>query len=415
MLLMIWSFTKAEDNGLIQSENYPRNYPDNFTKTYKINAEDAFIITFLDFDLEFDSTCDYDWLIIKDGDGSVLLPKTCGSTKPDPIKSNTNTAEITFRADDSYNYKGFRIKWETTPTVPEEQCVCGIEGVTSTTGGQDFIVGGEAVLRGKYSWVASVVIGRGHGCGATLIASRWAVTAAHCYYNCHAVENNCIWDDLSHSLPIKDIVLGDHDISKPHDDTHRKMVAVEKIFPHQMYNGNRANNKNDIALLYLAEEVDLNIHTPACLPVAGRDYTGEMAAVYGWGTAGACSRSAQPILQEVSLEILSDATCRKAKGYYWSLNQNNKCEEDWGSYASLIPDSMVCARGPGKDTCQGDSGGPLTVQEEGQHSLVGVVSWGYGCAEENFPGIYVEVANPRIRAWIDNTIAANGGAQYCPT
>jgi len=409
-----WETTST---GFIQSENYPSNYPNNFTKTYKIKADKAFIITFLDFDLENNRNCDFDYLIIKDGDGSVLLPKTCGSTKPDPIKSNTNTAEITFRADESYTYKGFRIKWETTSTVPEDQCRCGIEGSTRSAGGQDYIVGGEDVLRGKYPWMASVVMGGGHGCGATFIASRWAVTAAHCHYNCGAVEDirKCKWDDLSHSLPITDIVLGDHDLRNPFDDTHRKRVAVEKIFPHQMYNRNRADQINDIALLYLAEEIDLDIHTPACLPVSGRDYTGEMAAVYGWGTPDACNPRPQPILQQVKLEILSDATCRKAKGYFLKYYGNKICQQRWGSYANVIPDSMLCAKGHGKDTCQGDSGGPLTVQEQGQHSLVGVVSWGYGCAEENFPGIYVEVANPRIRAWIDNTIADNGGAQYCST
>merc|ERR1719431_921249 len=117
MLLIIWSFTKAEDEGFIQSENYPGNYPNNFTKTYKINAEDTFLITFLDFHLERHFSCNFDWLIIRDGDGSVLLPKTCGSSKPDPIKSNTNTAEITFRADEDFTRKGFSLKWEPTSTV----------------------------------------------------------------------------------------------------------------------------------------------------------------------------------------------------------------------------------------------------------------------------------------------------------
>ena len=37
----------------------------------------------------------------------------------------------------------------------------------------------------------------------------------------------------------------------------------------------------DIGLLRLAEEVDLNVHTPACLPESGKDYTGQMGTVYG--------------------------------------------------------------------------------------------------------------------------------------
>lgn len=46
---------------------------------------------------------------------------------------------------------------------------------------------------------------------------------------------------------------------------------------------------------------------------------------------------------------------------------------------------------------QGDSGGPLISQER---RLIGVVSWGYGCARAGFPGIYTNVAHPDIRRFI---------------
>jgi len=107
---------KPPDSGMVQSENYPNNYPNNFTKTYRIDAEDRFLITFLDFNIEPHPSCGYDYLSIKDGDGSVLLPKTCGETKPDPIRSNTNTAEITFRSDDDFAMRGFSIKWKKIST-----------------------------------------------------------------------------------------------------------------------------------------------------------------------------------------------------------------------------------------------------------------------------------------------------------
>ena len=40
-------------------------------------------------------------------------------------------------------------------------------------------------------------------------------------------------------------------------------------------------NSNDIALLKLAEKVDLNIYTPACLPALNTDYNGKTGSVYG--------------------------------------------------------------------------------------------------------------------------------------
>ena len=88
---------------------------------------------------------------------------------------------------------------------------------------------------------------------------------------------------------------------------------------------------------------------------------------------------------------------------------------------------------------KGDSGGPLTVKQRTtqKHELVGVVSWGVGCAavrilcfsgsfghlvgddcggdnvdiQDGLAGVYAEVA--KLRGWIDTKIAANGGATFC--
>ena len=65
------------------------------------------------------------------------------------------------------------------------------------------------------------------------------------------------------------------------------------------------------------------------------------------------------------------------------------------SYAGRITDSMLCAEHiKERDSCQGDSGGPLVM--EGSNGLadvqVGVVSWGYGCALDEFPGVYARVS-----------------------
>jgi trypsin len=58
---------------------------------------------------------------------------------------------------------------------------------------------------------------------------------------------------------------------------------------------------------------------------------------------------------------------------------------------SVIDETMFCAGLPegGKDSCQGDSGGPA-VNDDGV--LVGVVSWGVGCALPDFPGVYTRIS-----------------------
>nr|WP_104986633.1 trypsin-like serine protease [Sorangium cellulosum] len=58
----------------------------------------------------------------------------------------------------------------------------------------------------------------------------------------------------------------------------------------------------------------------------------------------------------------------------------------------------------GEDARQADSGGPLTVAKGSSRILAGVVSWGYGCAEAQHPGLYARVAS--FRSWISSALAS---------
>lgn len=71
------------------------------------------------------------------------------------------------------------------------------------------------------------------------------------------------------------------------------------------------------------------------------------------------------------------------------------CNTSYSRYGG-VTDRMICAglQQGGKDACQGDSGGPLVNKD----TLVGVVSWGYGCAVPNYPGVYSRVSS--VRDWI---------------
>jgi secreted trypsin-like serine protease len=58
------------------------------------------------------------------------------------------------------------------------------------------------------------------------------------------------------------------------------------------------------------------------------------------------------------------------------------------AYAGGVDDDlMFCAGadGGGKDSWQGNSGGPIVICNGDKHIQVGVVSWGQGCAREQYP------------------------------
>lgn len=65
-----------------------------------------------------------------------------------------------------------------------------------------------------------------------------------------------------------------------------------------------------------------------------------------------------------------------------------------------VTERMICAGNleGGQDACQGDSGGPLVING----TLIGVTSWGKGCARPGFPGVFTRV--PALRAWIDSVV-----------
>jgi len=59
-------------------------------------------------------------------------------------------------------------------------------------------------------------------------------------------------------------------------------------------------------------------------------------------------------------------------------------------YPGMVDNTMECAGRAGVDSCQGDSGGPLVTKhnDTGKWFQAGIVSWGQGCAEQGYAGVY---------------------------
>ena len=111
---------------------------------------------------------------------------------------------------------------------------------------------------------------------------------------------------------------------------------------------------------------------------------GDDVTVIGMGTLSS-GGSTPSAMQEVTVDYITNADC--CAKYSYSCNE--------------ITDRMLCAARPGQDSCQGDSGGPLFVDlGNGKYKQVGVVSWGYGCADSNYPGGKNSQLNISNRTWL---------------
>ena len=143
----------------------------------------------------------------------------------------------------------------------------------------------------------------------------------------------------------------------------------------------------------LDQPLKLNANVqPACLPEANflpKTATKNKCYTSGWGTTSS-GGSSPTNLRYVQVPAITNA----------------KCNED-EAYNGLITDSMLCAGLPGtggKDACQGDSGGPYVCDENGKAVVAGVVSWGFGCARPEYPGVYAR--NTEALQWIkDNMVS----------
>ena len=161
--------------------------------------------------------------------------------------------------------------------------------------------------------------GARHKCGGTVVASEWIVTAAHCLYEDQELIVETKVEDVS-------IVLGEHDnFLEGEEILPRKVVKISKYIKHPDYD--KLTSNADIALLKLAEKVDLNIYTPACMANTGDDFTGKTAWVYGkseapeiyeqylligWGALSPGTGDYPDKLQELSVKIVSQEVCQAA-------------------------------------------------------------------------------------------------------
>ncbi|KAJ8727469.1 hypothetical protein PYW07_001588 [Mythimna separata] len=206
-----------------------------------------------------------------------------------------------------------------------------------------------------------VLSGWAHMCGAVVVSIRGILTAAHCADSYVSQPSN-----IRVSVGTSSRLTGG------------KTYDISVIYVHEGFS--LATLENDIALLGTAKAIEFSQFV-APIAIASEHFVlppGTGAIVSGFGTTS-YEGSSSEVLMAAKVSIVSQATCLRA---YLRI--------------ATISSGMVCAgaSNPARDACQGDSGGPLVVGS----NLVGIVSWGEGCADTKYPGVYTRVS--AYNSWI---------------
>ena len=228
------------------------------------------------------------------------------------------------------------------------------------------IVGGEDTDVRDHPWQVALSVDGGF-CGGALIAQNWVLSAAHCFASSKQAGR----------VRVKAGVTN-HKIGGA-------WIAVDRVVLHDQYNA--ATNEHDLALVKLklrpaGQSIPLAQPEQQLRPC-------DLLEVTGWGRMTEGGTTSER-LQKAMVPYVDNATC----------NERN-------AYDGRIRPGMMCAglRDGGIDSCEGDSGGPLVLRGPDGPVLVGVVSWGEGCARKLKYGVYTRV-NP-YRDWLTRVITSD--------
>ncbi|XP_072933644.1 venom serine protease Bi-VSP-like [Epargyreus clarus] len=251
-----------------------------------------------------------------------------------------------------------------------EPPVCGVSQGTFSR-----VVGGTDANLGDFPWIGLIAYNVTGGfifkCGASLITSQHALTAAHCIHN---------MEDQLFFVRLGELDILDHNKTRPID------FVVKTKIKHENYS--TTHGTNDIGILVFYRKVIFtDLIRPICLPLSKelrtKNFVNYRPFVAGWGQIK--YKGPRPThLQVLQLPVVTTESCSKA---YEPL----KIFE--------IDERVICAGGQGGvDACHGDSGGPLMqpiwdpINYTTYFYQTGIVSFGMMCGTPGYPSVYTRVS-----------------------
>nr|XP_015839971.1 PREDICTED: transmembrane protease serine 9 [Tribolium castaneum] len=219
------------------------------------------------------------------------------------------------------------------------------------------IVGGRTATIEEYPYQVSLHYYGFHICGGSIISPVYVITAAHCTNG-----------NFDMALTVR--------AGSSAPNRGGQEITVKKVYQNPLFTVKTMDY--DISVLHLFNSIDFSL---SALPIglAPRNYKvslGTNVTVTGWGLLAEEGESPDQ-LQVVEIPYIT----------------NEKCQKAYEKEEMTISERMLCAQAEfgGKDSCQGDSGGPLVADG----LLVGIVSWGFGCARPEYPGVYSRISEFR--------------------
>jgi secreted trypsin-like serine protease len=238
---------------------------------------------------------------------------------------------------------------------------------------QPRIIGGHPASAGQYPAQGALLLDGDFTCGGTLVSNRYFLTAAHCV-------------STMAGAPIArtrfSVELGNGGTLG-----HGQVVPFSDLDRNAAYDPDSFDN--DSALFTLSDPAPASLDPMRIVDIDESSLWSsiQLATLIGWGqTDPSDGNSTSNVLLEATAPIRTDAACTAAYG------------------TDFHPATMRCAGNGSTDTCFGDSGGPMMVSDGGVPVLAGLTSWGEGCGDVRYPGVYTRLGAPGLNQWVRDRV-----------